>query len=152
MSNINEQLRRACKRGHFDEVVWLIDEGADINEEVEDEEDWDPDWAGYTALLYAASHEREEICKYLLDKGADIHHKARYGDTALHEAAYYGADAALKLLIKRGSNLHLRNDLDRFNVTFNQTPLDVAKECNHTSTVSILEDAIKNKLVSSSKH
>ena len=61
-----------------------------------------------------------------------------YGSTALHCAARYGNDAAVRLLIERGANLHMK---DRIN---GPTPLDKAKEYNNSSTAAIIEAAIKS--------
>lgn len=54
---------------------------------------WDADTrdsAGYTALHYAARNGHMDVCKFLIDQGADINAVTRGGVTALCRAASTG--------------------------------------------------------------
>ena len=67
----------------------------------------------YKRLLQRATENQSQwtasIVKYLLDHGADVHFKHKYGHTALHDAARnpsnYTVDV-MKILVKHGSNVN----------------------------------------------
>ena len=56
-----------------------------------------------TALLYAAHFGQTEIVELLLDRGADIEAKDRYGNTALIRTAFTDDIEIVKLLLDRGA-------------------------------------------------
>jgi len=56
----------------------LIGNGADVNL---------TDDHGVTALMFASSHEREEVVRLLISKGADVNAQDGDGETALMKAA-----------------------------------------------------------------
>lgn len=54
---------------------------------------------------YAARHGRIEICRLLLDAGADVNVQTSSGRaTALHRAAYSGHCDVVRLLLQRGAD------------------------------------------------
>ena len=70
------------------------------------------------AAIWAAVRNRAETVAWLLDHGADINQKATFGGathgqgiTALHMAAQYGCMPVVKLLVDRGADLVLKDDL-----------------------------------------
>ena len=121
-----EQLRLACN-DRLDEAQRLIEEGVDVDSRSE---------FGLTPLMIAADKGRVDIIRLLLDNGANIQSQS-IGWTALNRAAYNGHDEAVRLLIKRGANLHVRG-------YHSKTPLDKAKQNNHSSTAAIIKTAIKS--------
>lgn len=68
------------------------------------------DAAGRTPLILAAEVGREKIVKILLDRGAQLEARARYGGTALYFA---NSVDCVRTLIKRGADYRLKNFLGR---------------------------------------
>lgn len=61
---------------------------------------------GYSALHYAARNNFIDICKYLLENGADVHAKTKScQSTALHRACLIGNFEIVKLLLNFNSNI-----------------------------------------------
>lgn len=72
----------------------------------------DPDvayWNGTTALMLEAGKGRTPLLEALLDAGADVNRKTRYGETALSKAAAEGKLDSLNLLLGKGVNSETRN-------------------------------------------
>ncbi len=92
-------LMMACIKGHLDWAQKLLDRSAAINR------------PGWTPLHYAASGAELRIVILLLDRGADIDALSPNRSTPLMMAARYGAEDAAELLLQRGANAKLRNDL-----------------------------------------
>ena len=84
-----------------------------------------------TALHAAVKTREVEICKHLLDHGADVNVEAIGGfpGTALHIAAIWGANA--KMLLNHGANIHVRDRLGR-------TPLHLAAQFGNIAIVKLL--------------
>jgi ankyrin repeat protein len=105
---LDEALVWACKSGRVDVLATLIEAGAWL--------DADP-YRG-TPLIWAAVCNRVETAAWLLDHGAHIDKKATFGGethgqgvTALHMAAQYGHLAVIKLLVERGADRTIKEDL-----------------------------------------
>lgn len=77
---MNTQLLAAVKAGHSWEVLHLLSQGADVNAMDN----------GWTALMYAASMNREATLLLLLEHGADVHLIGVSGRTALQVAKGLG--------------------------------------------------------------
>lgn len=75
------------------------------------------DLSGYTALHYAARGGHYDICKKLLDMGANPDVQTRCGKTTpLHRAAMQNHYNIIKLLTDHGANLNIE-DADGNTVT-----------------------------------
>jgi ankyrin repeat protein len=105
---LDEALVWACKSGRLAVLERLVTAGANLNA--------DP-YRG-TPLIWAAVGNRTETVAWLLDHGADINQKATFGGpthgqgiTALHMAAQYGHLPVVKLLIARGADRSVKDDL-----------------------------------------
>ena len=61
----------------------------------------------------------------ILDKGADVNAKARYGATALFFAADKGRLETVKLLVERGAEINIEDTFYRFK------PIDLALQNGH---------------------
>jgi uncharacterized protein len=68
----------------------------------------------------------------LIEGGADINAAGDLGYTALHLAAKDRHLDILKLLLRRGADVNAKNE-------FGQTALDVAKICEQSRAVEVLE-------------
>ncbi len=80
IETLNTQLLAAVKAGHSWEVLHLLSQGADVNAMDN----------GWTALMYAASMNREATLLLLLEHGADVHRIGVSGRTALQVAEGLG--------------------------------------------------------------
>ncbi len=81
-----------------------------------------------TPLIWAAACNRLEAAAWLLDHGADVNQKATFGGlthgqgiTALHLAAQSGHLAMVQLLVERGADRSIKDDL------YNSTPAGSAE-------------------------
>jgi len=61
----------------------------------------EPDWE------QAATHGDVESARRLLQSGADVDSRDRYGQTALMQAAHHGHEALVELLIENGADLNV---------------------------------------------
>ena len=102
-------LMMACIQGHLDWAVKLLDRSAALNR------------PGWTPLHYAASGSELSVVAMLLNRGADIDARSPNRSTPLMMAARYGPEDAADLLLKRGANAKLRNDLQLSAADFART-------------------------------
>lgn len=107
---LDEALVWACKSNRVEVLARLVQAGARLNA--------DP-YRG-TPLIWAAVCDRREAVAWLLDHGAEINQKATFGGlshgqgvTALHMAAQYGHLGVVRLLVERGADRGIREDLYR---------------------------------------
>jgi ankyrin repeat protein len=105
---MDEALVWACKSGRTEVLARLLRAGARL--------DADP-YRG-TPLIWAAARNRMQTAAWLIDHGASINHKANFGGlthgqgvTALHIASQNGHLSMVKLLISRGADPSIRDDL-----------------------------------------
>ncbi len=105
---LDEALVWACKSDRVAVLERLVKAGARVNA--------DP-YRG-TPLAWAAVCNRPETAAWLLDHGADINQKATFGGlthgqgiTALHLAAQYGHMPVVRLLVERGADRSIKDDL-----------------------------------------
>jgi ankyrin repeat protein len=105
---LDEALVWACKTGRTQVLQRLVRAGARV--------DADP-YRG-TPLIWAAVCNRVEIAAWLIDHGATVNLKATFGGlthgqgvTALHMASQNGHMLMVRLLIERGTDRKIRDDL-----------------------------------------
>ena len=105
---LDEALVWACKSGRTGILARLLAAGARI--------DADP-YRG-TPLIWAAVRNRLETAAWLIDHGANVNRKATFGGathgqgvTALHMAAQSGHLPMVQLLMERGADPAIRDDL-----------------------------------------
>jgi hypothetical protein len=67
---------------------------------------------GWTCLMTAALHGHLDICRLLIDKGAQVNAKDRNGCTPLHWAAERGHIEIVRLLCDHGADVDARNHQD----------------------------------------
>lgn len=105
---LDEALVWACKSNRVAVLERLVAAGARL--------DGDP-YRG-TPLIWAAVCNRREAVAWLLDRGAPVNQKATFGGathgqgiTALHLAAQYGHLDLVRLLVERGADRSIQEDL-----------------------------------------
>jgi len=87
-------LHCAVWKGHADVVAFLLDAGADVNAQNENDH-----WG--TTPLHAAAHGNQAaIAQLLIDHGADVNAKDREGRTPLFHTTFHKAKAVARLLEK----------------------------------------------------
>jgi ankyrin repeat protein len=125
--NPNYQLINAAKFGSIQELDLLLKEGRDINGK---------DNYGNTALIVASNEGIVNICKFLLEHGANANASNDYdGRTALIVAAMRGYKPICELLIAHGANVNLPDK-------HNQTALMWAARKNHNEVCKLLIHAM----------
>ena len=105
---LDEALVWACKSGRTEVLGRLVEAGARVNADV---------YRG-TALIWAAVGNRVETAEWLIAHGATVDLKATFGGlthgqgvTALHMAAQHGRMEMVKLLLERGADRKIKDDL-----------------------------------------
>ena len=105
---LDEALVWACKSNRVNILERLVRAGAQVHA--------DP-YRG-TPLIWAAARNRTEAATWLLDHGADVNQKGTFGGlthgqgiTALHIAAQNGHMPMVKLLVERGADRSIQDDL-----------------------------------------
>lgn len=96
-------LMLAALRGRLDWLQLLVKKGARIER--------GPGERAWTALHYACSGPDNGTVAWLIDQGLDIDARSSNGTTPLMMAAGYGSIDSAQLLLKRGADPKLRNDL-----------------------------------------
>ncbi|RYP54743.1 hypothetical protein DL768_000567 [Monosporascus sp. mg162] len=91
-------------------------------------------YKGQTPLSWAAENGHKEIVQLLLDKGAEIDAKDKYGWTPLSRAAEKGHKEIVQLLLDKGAEIDAKNNYGR------RTPLSWAAEKGHGGVVQLLLD------------
>jgi ankyrin repeat protein len=89
------------------------------------------DSSGTTALSWAARNGHEAVVRLLLEKGADVEAKAKYGETALSWAAANGHEAVVRLLLEKGADVEAK-------AKYKGTALSWAAENGHEAVVRLL--------------
>ena len=68
----------------------------------------------------------------LLEQGADVNARNKYGDTPLHYAVSNGHTEIAQLLINKGADINAK-------MKTGQTALDLAKNWGHTELIALLQ-------------
>ena len=84
-------LMNAVDNQNFEEVVKLVESGANINQKNE---------IGFTALLFATGWGDVKMVKYLIEHGASLDAKANRGFGVIHRAAMNKDSSILKYLLE----------------------------------------------------
>ncbi len=94
----NSNLHKAARVGHFQDVIYFLDRGADANAKTF--------WSGRTPLHEAVVKGHFEVVKYLLSSGADVNAKSNVSETPLHLAAKGGFPEVVKYLLSSGADVN----------------------------------------------
>lgn len=121
-------LHDAAARGDVDQVIVLIQRGADVNVRVRSDERYSPEW-GNTPLHEAARDGRIEVVAELISRGALVNAQNARGISPLHRALAY--PDLVKLLIERGADVNLADALG-------DTPLFWAAEDGQSTSTELL--------------
>ena len=103
-------IHAAVLTGNMDAVKQHIEAGTDINQKEA--------MSGSTPLMSAATFNKPEIAKVLINANADLSIKNNDGGTALHTAAFFGRIEIVQLLIDAKADKTVRNN-------FGATPREI---------------------------
>lgn len=126
----------ASVTGNFKDLLRLIKEGESINARGDNNN---------TPLIAACELRRSVICKVLIENGAEVHVTNKLGKTALHKAVYNGLLPIVKMLLDKGVNLNVQDDV------YGNTPLHKACEYDQYEAARLLilkgcDTNLKNKV------
>ncbi|XP_070404042.1 protein phosphatase 1 regulatory subunit 12A isoform X7 [Nothobranchius furzeri] len=113
----------ACSSGDTEEVLRLLDRGADINYANVD---------GLTALHQACIDDNVDMVTFLVEHGANLNQPDNEGWIPLHAAASCGYLDIAEYLISQGANVGVVN-------SEGETPLDIAEE-------GAMEELLQNEI------
>ena len=116
-------LHLACQEGHRKCISVLADNGADMNETINDNRSSPID-------ICCRSGNVECLC-VCLEHGADINMVMAEGQTALFTACIYGQTKCLLLLLNRDAHFRIVDD-------YNLSPIDYARMGGHLECIGIL--------------
>lgn len=117
-------LIRAAEQGNSAQVQALVHEGVAVDQRGGNMDE--------TALIIAARHGNLGIVRTLLNAGADINARSKYGDTALTAATYFCHPNVTDFLLENGADVNVKNE------GFGSTPLMLAVECGDLTSVKAL--------------
>ena len=92
-----------CYLGLLEVVEVLVSAGADLNGHK-----YNTNMSSMTPLSGAIGGGYEAVVQFLLDCGVNVNLTSVWGRTPLHQAALYGHETIVKLLIKHGAHLEAR--------------------------------------------
>jgi ankyrin repeat protein len=120
----NPTIWAAAKEGRTEDALRLVADGADVLE---------TNWAGVSALHYAAGGGDRVVVTLLLEKGADVNGKTLSGFSPLHDSAAGGHAATVKILLDKGAHVNVKT-------ADGTTPLHASVEGGHDAVVKLLLD------------
>ena len=156
----NISLLEAIGKNNHDEVLVLIENGADINPETNDWIECPLLYAIYhghvqitetlvmlgaevdkkysdggtvtgTPIHWATIHNQKEIIKILVDHGADVDTEYVDGNSPIHSAIYQNNNEVVSVLIKCGADINKENRIKR-------TPLQIAVQKKNEDIIKLL--------------
>jgi ankyrin repeat protein len=98
----NVDIHTAVISGNLEAVKQHIEAGTDINEKEA--------MSGSTPLMSAATFNKPEIAKVLIDAQANLSKKNNDGGTALHAAAFFGRIEIVQMLIDAKADKTIKNN------------------------------------------
>lgn len=126
MRIIDEQLLSAVaylkSQDVFDKIKQLLDDGAKINCQVDDELLSDNMKIGMTPFMIAILEWRYDVAKQLIEYGADLEINDANGNTAFHHAAKSGMIRGMQVMIKNRADINAKN-------YYGDTPLHILISC-----------------------
>lgn len=96
-----ESVNTAAYNGNVEALKQHVAAGSDLNEP-------DPT-SGSTALITAATFDKREAVKVLIEGGADLNLQNREGSTPLHTASFLCRIEIVEMLLKAGANKEAMN-------------------------------------------
>lgn len=106
-------LTTAAAAGDAETVKLLLKRGADVNTHARANQEAVLWGGGRSALMWAAARGDSQLAGLLLDAGADVNSPEGFG-TALTQSAWMDRPEVARLLLKRGANVHMTEQMSGF--------------------------------------
>ncbi|XP_062136532.1 protein phosphatase 1 regulatory subunit 12A isoform X12 [Drosophila sulfurigaster albostrigata] len=119
----------ACLSGDKDDVLQLIDDGADINTANVD---------GLTALHQACIDDKLDMVEFLVTHGADINRQDNEGWTPLHATASCGFVSIAQYLVEHNADVAAVN-------SDGDLALDLANDVQHMPMIDYMEKVVQER-------
>src|SRR2546423_12682760 len=104
-----ESLWYAAYQGDNDKIEKILNKGLhDVNGLNYWQSDIDPNGWNRTPLHAAVLGSNLETVRYLLEKGADVNARTKYGDTPMHFAVEANSEAMIQLLMQYKADITLK--------------------------------------------
>ena len=127
---MTDEWKAAVRAGDVARLEALADAGADINA---------LDDHGQTALMNAARDGRMDVVRWLIARGAELDHTAKFHLSALMLAVINGRDAIVGLLVDAGADRSIRGSgAPGFD---GKTALDIASAGGREIMVALLSES-----------
>ncbi len=93
-----------------------------INSDLNKKDEW-----GSSPLAVAATFDKKEAARLLIEGGADLNVRSADGSTPLHTAAFLGRQEIVQMLLKAGADVSLRNNYGATALESIEVPFDDVK-------------------------
>ena len=121
-SSSNSPLHQALRANDADTVLFLLEQGADVNVSNSYKS---------TPLMYAVKYASSEVVSLLLEHQPELEAKSFMGASALHWSIWPGFAEITEILLQAGANVHSTQSNEL-------TGLHIAVMAGHLSTVQVL--------------
>ncbi|XP_059219235.1 protein phosphatase 1 regulatory subunit 12B isoform X16 [Stomoxys calcitrans] len=125
----------ACLAGDKDEVLKLLEQGADINTANVD---------GLTALHQACIDDNLEMVEFLVEQGADINRQDNEGWTPLHATASCGFVSIARYLVEHGADVAAVN-------SDGDLAVDLAVDIQHLPMIDFMQKMVAEQQIDCAK-
>ncbi|MCE7915565.1 MAG: ankyrin repeat domain-containing protein [Nitrosomonas sp. PRO4] len=118
-AGIQDDFIWAVEKGNLTDVTKLLKKGANPDT---------PSREGYTPLMIAAQTMNLKLAELLIDAGADLRARNKYGETAIMLASYHGQKDMVRLFYMKGAEINHSG----------WNPLLYAASSGHSDTIQLL--------------
>ncbi|KAL9903629.1 protein phosphatase 1 regulatory subunit 12A-like isoform 8-T14 [Glossina fuscipes fuscipes] len=125
----------ACLSGDKDEVLKMLEQGADINTSNVD---------GLTALHQACIDDNLEMVEFLVEHGADINRQDNEGWTPLHATASCGFVSIARYLVEHGADVAAVN-------SDGDLAVDLAVDIQHVPMIDFMQKMVAEQQIDCTK-
>lgn len=136
---LNEELIKATKNNHPDEMLRLIEAGADVNYK---------DEFGVAALHWATNHADSHTIEVLVEHGADVNVQNAQGMTKLMQMSSFGDASIVSYLLEHGADAGMKDFSGKDAVSYAKEAMDFGKDMpserigEHQEVIQMLEAQI----------
>lgn len=132
----------ASEIGDLDVIQCFVEHGAELDYAPNGKQADDLNITGQTALFMATLKEQNDVVKYLIEKGAKVNVRNRYGVSPLLLCSEAGNEELVKMLVNAGADINMSpsGELAIEHILAGQTPLYGAAKKGHLNICKFLID------------